>query len=75
MEMDSHFSAQSSCLLSQPSVLHVQLPVPAHLYGHAQVLPASLGRPPRSHIALRLGCDSSQAEAIFHMKLQDLWDK
>lgn len=75
MEMDSHSSAQLSCLLSQPNVLHVQLPVPAHLRGHAQVSPASLGRPLRSHIVLRLGSDSSQAEAIFHMKLQDLWDK
>lgn len=75
MEIDSHFSAQSSCLLSQPNVLHVQLPVPAHLCGHAQVSPASLGRPLRSHITLHLGSDSSQAEAIFHMKLQDLWDK
>lgn len=75
MEMDSHFSAQWSCLLSQPNVLHVQLPIPAHLCGHAQVSPARLGRPPRSHIVLPLGSDSSQAEAIFHMKLQDLWDK
>lgn len=36
---------------------------------------ARLERPPRSHIVLPLGSDSSQAEAIFHMKLQDLWDK
>ena len=76
MEMDSRFSAHSSCLLSQPSVSRVQLPVPASICGRAQVLPASLWqRPPRSHVALRLSFNSSQAEAIFHMKLQDLRGK
>lgn len=75
MEMDSHFTAQSSCLLSQPNVLHVQLPSPASICGHAQVSTASLRRPPRSHVALRLSFNSSQAEAIFCMKLQDLWGK
>lgn len=45
MEMDSHFSAQLSCLLSQLNVLHVQLPIPAYIRGHAQVSLPALGGP------------------------------
>ena len=69
------FLCSIACLLSQLNVLHVQLPVPAYICGHAQVSTASLQHPPRSHLALRLSFNSSQTEAIFHMKLQDLWGK
>lgn len=63
------------CCHSQAFVLHVQLPVPAYICVHAQVLTASLRRPLRSHVALHFSFNSSQAEAIFHMKLWDLWGK